>query len=92
MPELGAALANPTPAGPLLEVVGCGERVPVLHGPARRYVNLDSAASTPPLACVRDTVNEFLGWYSNVHRGVGYKSRLSSWAFEEARARVARFV
>jgi selenocysteine lyase/cysteine desulfurase len=77
---------------PLLEVVGADERVPVLSGEMRRYVNFDNAASTPALACVRDAVDEFLRWYSNVHRGTGYKSRLSSWAFEEARDRVARFV
>ena len=76
----------------LLEVVGADERVPVLGGGMRRYVNFDNAASTPALECVRDTVDEFLRWYSNVHRGTGYKSRLSSWAFEEARDRVARFV
>src|SRR5512143_1449922 len=77
---------------PLLEVVGSEERVPVLGGGTRRYVNFDNAASTPALACVRDTVDDFLRWYSNVHRGTGYKSRLSSWAFEEARNRVAGFV
>jgi cysteine desulfurase / selenocysteine lyase len=76
----------------LLEVVGAKERVPLLGGRTARYVNCDSAASTPAFACVRDTVDEFLKWYSNVHRGVGYKSRLSSWAFEGARDRVARFV
>lgn len=80
------------PIRTLLEVVGAGEQVPVLGGKIRRYINLDGAASTPAFACVRDTVNEFLNWYSNVHRGVGYKSRLSSWAFDEARKRVARFV
>src|SRR6266536_4176608 len=80
------------PVRTLLEVVGAGEQVPVLGGKTRRYINLDGAASTPAFACVRDTVNEFLNWYSNVHRGVGYKSRLSSWAFDEARRRVARFV
>src|SRR6266542_3149047 len=80
------------PVRTLLEVVGAGEQVPVLGGKTRRYINLDGAASTPAFACVRDTVNEFLNWYSNVHRGVGYKSRLSSWAFDEARKRVARFV
>ena len=88
--EAASAIAAPTRA--LLEVVGADERVPVLGGRTRRYVNLDSAASTPALACVRDTVDEFLKWYSNVHRGVGYKSRLSSWAFDGARVRVARFV
>jgi selenocysteine lyase/cysteine desulfurase len=76
----------------LLEVVGAQVRVPLLGGRTGRYVNCDSAASTPAFACVRDTVDEFLKWYSNVHRGVGYKSRLSSWAFEGARDRVARFV
>ena len=76
----------------VLEVVGADTTVPVLGGGQRRYVNLDNAASTPALACVRDTVVEFLGWYSNVHRGTGYKSRLSSWAFERARSRVERFV
>jgi selenocysteine lyase/cysteine desulfurase len=77
---------------PALAVVGADRTVPVLGGSERRYVNLDNAASTPALACVRDTVDEFLEWYSNVHRGTGYKSRLSSWAFERARDRVARFV
>jgi cysteine desulfurase/selenocysteine lyase len=89
-PEMASSIAPPIRA--LLEVVGADERVPVLGGETRRYVNLDSAASTPALVCVRNTVDEFLNWYSNVHRGVGYKSRLSSWAFEGARARVARFV
>lgn len=76
----------------LLESIGDHERVPVLDGSARRYVNLDIAASAPALACVRDAVDQFLRWYGNVHRGVGYKSRLSSWAYDTARDRVARFV
>jgi selenocysteine lyase/cysteine desulfurase len=88
--ETASAVAAPIRA--LVEIVGADERVPVLGGKTRRYINLDSAASTPALACVRDTVDEFLKWYSNVHRGVGYKSRLSSWAFDGARVRVARFV
>ena len=84
----------PTASGDraLLSSIGDAERVPVLDGSTRRYVNLDIAASAPSLACVRDSVDQYLKWYSNVHRGVGYKSRISSWAFEEARDRVARFV
>ena len=77
---------------PMLAVVGADRTVPILGGGERRYVNLDNAASTPSLACVRDAVDAFLPWYSNVHRGTGYKSRLSSWAFERARDRVDRFV
>jgi cysteine desulfurase/selenocysteine lyase len=88
---MSAAAARPL-APSVLEVVGADTKVPVLGGGERRYVNLDNAASTPALACVRDSVVEFLDWYSNVHRGSGYKSRLSSWAFERARNRVARFV
>ena len=72
--------------------VGSRVRVPVLGGGERRYVNLDNAASTPPFTSVLRTVNRFSRWYSNVHRGMGFKSRLSSHAFEEARDTVARFV
>ena len=86
------AALTPLAASPALAVVGADRTVPLLDGTERRYINLDNAASTPVLACVRDTVDEFLEWYSNVHRGTGYKSRLSSWAFEQARDRVASFV
>jgi selenocysteine lyase/cysteine desulfurase len=55
-------------------------------------VNLDYAASTPPLDRVADAVNEFLPWYSSVHRGSGFKSRVATAAFEAAREAVARFV
>ena len=76
----------------LARVVGRDEEVPLADGRTRRYVNCDNAASTPALQSVADAVDRFLRWYSNVHRGTGFKSRLSSWAFEEARAIVARFV
>ena len=33
-----------------------------------------------------ERVQEFLPWYSSVHRGAGYKSRLATEAYEEARA------
>jgi len=75
-----------------IEAVGREELVPLADGRRRRYVNLDNAASTPALRSVAQTVDRFLHWYSNVHRGTGFKSRLSSWAFEEARDIIARFV
>src|SRR5262249_16334370 len=74
------------------EVVGSDQQVPLLDGSARRYVNLDNAASTPPLVAVRQTVDRFAAWYSSVHRGSGFKSQLSTHLYEEARASVARFV
>jgi len=73
-------------------VVGVDEKVPVAGGGKRPYINLDNAASTPALRPVIDAIVEFSRWYSNVHRGTGYKSRLSSWAFERSRDRVYRFV
>jgi cysteine desulfurase/selenocysteine lyase len=72
-------------------LVGGDTLVPTLHG-FRRYINFDNAASTPTFEPIVDAVNEFLRWYSNVHRGTGFKSQLSSWAFEESRDIVAEFV
>src|SRR3954454_15005802 len=71
-------------------VVG-GEKTVPAHGGARRYTNLDNAASTPPLVSVRDSVFEFLEWYASVHRGNGFKSRLSTWLYETTRETVAEF-
>lgn len=71
--------------------VGADTVVPTLHGP-RQYINFDNAASTPTFQPIVDSVTSFLRWYSNVHRGTGFKSQLSSWAFEEARDIVAGFV
>ncbi len=72
--------------------VGIDEMVPVVGGQSRRYINFDNAASTPALLSVLEAVNGFSRWYSNVHRGTGYKSRFSSWAFEQSRERVYEFI
>ncbi len=74
------------------EIVGGDLEVPILDGSSRRYVNLDNAASTPPLVVVRDAVHRFAEWYSSVHRGSGFKSQLSTHVLESARAAVAEFV
>ena len=57
-----------------------------------RHVNLDCAASTPASVAVAAAVNEFLPWYSSVHRGSGAKSRYSSERYEQARDSLLRFV
>ncbi|MEW6050524.1 MAG: aminotransferase class V-fold PLP-dependent enzyme [Candidatus Zixiibacteriota bacterium] len=72
-------------------LIGADTVVPTLHGP-RPYINFDNAASTPTFVPIADAVNSFLRWYSNVHRGTGFKSQLSSWIFERSRDLVARFV
>jgi selenocysteine lyase/cysteine desulfurase len=66
--------------------------VPVLGGATVTGINFDNAASTPPLKRVRDMVTGFSDVYSSVHRGTGYKSRLSTEAYEQARELVSRFL
>lgn len=72
-------------------LVGYDTVVPTLNGP-KRYINFDNAASTPTFSNIADSVVSFLRWYSNVHRGTGFKSQLASWAFEQSRDIVADFV
>jgi cysteine desulfurase / selenocysteine lyase len=74
------------------EVVGVDQFVPLLDGQMVRYVNLDNAATTPPLRTVVDAVERFLPLASSVHRGSGFKSRVSTAAFEDSRAVVGQFV
>lgn len=74
------------------QIVGIDRHVPVLDGSLSRYINLDNAASTPVLSEVLATINHFMEWYSSVHRGTGFKSRVATQAYEDARAIVAQFV
>jgi selenocysteine lyase/cysteine desulfurase len=73
-------------------IVGLDEPVPLLDGRRVPYVNLDNAATTPPLRDVVEAVQRFLPFYGSVHRSTGYKSRLSTAAYDEAHRTVARFV
>ncbi len=72
--------------------LGLETTVPLLNGAERQYINFDNAASTPPFEKVQKKVNDFLLYYSSVHRGTGFKSQLCTHAFEEARQVVMRFV
>lgn len=71
---------------------GTQVEVPVLNGSYRCYINLDNAASTPPLKSVQEAVNQFMDYYSSVHRGTGFKSQLSTHFYEAARRAVLDFV
>lgn len=73
-------------------ILGLEREVPLLDGRYVPYVNLDNAASTPPLVDVVDTINRFLPYYSSVHRGTGFKSRLSTAAYDDAHEIIGRFV
>lgn len=74
-----------------LRLVGDDVEVPCIDGVARRYLNLDAAASTSAFPAVASRVHEFLPWCSSVHRGAGYKSRASTDAYEHARGAILRF-
>jgi selenocysteine lyase/cysteine desulfurase len=71
---------------------GVDMQVPVVGGGTVTGINFDNAASTPPLSSVRDAVTRFAEVYSSVHRGTGYKSRMATEAYEQARERVAEFL
>jgi selenocysteine lyase/cysteine desulfurase len=73
-------------------VVGLDRPVPLIDGQLRPYVNLDNAATTPPLRDVADAITAFLPLYSSVHRGSGFKSRLSTLVYDQAHEIIARFV
>ncbi len=89
---------TPTAASPYdtlalrAQIVGADELVPTLSGEMKPYVNLDNAASTPTLRPVMQAVNDFLPWYSSIHRGAGYKSQLSTALYEAGRTAVCDFL
>ncbi|NEK85080.1 aminotransferase class V-fold PLP-dependent enzyme [Blastococcus saxobsidens] len=72
-------------------LVGADLQVSVAGEP-RRYVDLDAAATTSPSEAVVRAVQDFLPWYSSVHRGAGAKSQYSSARYEQARETLVRFV
>lgn len=72
--------------------VGLDTQVPLLDGREVTYVNLDNAASTPPLKHVLEKVDNFMNYYSSVHRGTGFKSQLSTHLYEAAREQILHYV
>lgn len=73
-------------------IIGIDRQVPLLNGSMRPYVNLDNAASTPSLKPVFEKVTEFMNWYSSIHRGTGFKSQVSTHAYDEAHEIALGFV
>lgn len=73
-------------------IYGIDRKVPLLNGKLVRYVNLDNAASTPPLKSVVDGITALAPYYSSVHRGTGFKSRLCTDAYDRAHEIIAEFV
>jgi len=73
-------------------IIGADTKVPLKNGQFAPAINFDNAASTPPFVSVMNEINNFSTMYSSIHRGTGYKSRLSSELFEEARSVILKFV
>ena len=65
--------------------------MPLLDGSERPYVNLDNAATTPRCGTCSRRLDVFMPWYSSIHRGTGFKSAISSEAYDDAREIVGRF-
>ena len=74
------------------DIKGIGKKVPVLGKGKRRYTYFDNAASTPPLVPVLKEMEDYLDWYSGVHRGTGYKSLLSSQLYDDCHEVIGEFV
>jgi cysteine desulfurase / selenocysteine lyase len=83
---------SPTQDTALRSLFDVEQRVPLLNGRSAPYINFDNAASTPPLRAVQTAVNDFMPWYSSVHRGHGFKSQVATRAYDDAREIVMRFV
>jgi len=73
-------------------ILGLNRKTPLLDGSTITYVNLDNGASSPPMKDAVEALDVFMPYYSSVHRGTGFKSRLSTKAFDEAREIIAEFV
>lgn len=73
-------------------VQGAGQKIPLARGQRATYINFDNAASTPALQPVIKDMEDFLHWYSGVHRGMGYKSLLATRLYDEAHAIAGQFL
>ena len=73
-------------------VVGLDREAPLFGGATRPYINMDNAATTPPLRDVVECVAQFLEWYGSVHRGLGAKALVSTQCYDRCREIVAEWV
>lgn len=73
-------------------IIGAEQKIPLSDGTDVTAINFDNAATTPVLYSVLKEINQFAPWYSSVHRGAGYKSKVSSDIYEQSRDVVQSFV
>lgn len=72
--------------------MGIDELVPLRNGKSVRGINFDNAATTPAFKSVINNIVEFSSWYSSIHRGKGYKSKLCDEFYEKSREIILRFL
>ncbi|WP_027632275.1 aminotransferase class V-fold PLP-dependent enzyme [Clostridium hydrogeniformans] len=70
---------------------GIYDEVPLDNGKKIIGINFDNAATTPPFIYGIRSIEKFASWYSSVHRGAGYKSKICSDFYEDARDRILKF-
>lgn len=85
-------ISKPVSARLRQNIKGIDHKVPVLGKRLQKYTYFDNAASTPPLVSVLKEMDDYLNWYSGVHRGMGYKSMLSTRLYDDCHAIIAEFV
>ncbi len=73
-------------------IIGVDQKIRLPNGKYVTAINFDNAATTPILYSVLREIKHFAPWYSSVHRGGGYKSKVSSDRYEQGRAVVQSFV
>ncbi|MDD3364988.1 MAG: aminotransferase class V-fold PLP-dependent enzyme [Syntrophomonas sp.] len=74
------------------DIKGIDQKILVKGNKKGKYIYFDNAASTPPLIPILKEVNDYLNWYSGVHRGTGYKSLVSSRIYDECHEIIGKFV
>lgn len=67
-------------------------KIPLPNGEMVTPIDFDNAATTPPFKSALKAINEFAPFYGSIHRGAGYKSRITTQRFEETRRLILDFV
>ena len=73
-------------------IIGIETEVPLLDGSRVPYVFLDNGASTPSFRHALDVMEQFMPFYSGVHRGTGFKSLLATKVYDDAHVIAGEFV
>ncbi len=66
--------------------------MPTLFGASVSFLNLDNAATTAPLQAVAELTAAVMADYGSIHRGFGYKARVSTQRFDDALDTILHFV